>query len=288
MFNRLFSKKKEPEASKPIEKEQIEEKGGDTDSASQLWKGLKKKDKGKTFRRLRDVFIRLPPALSNRVKEIDYMLSQTLVETHKNLLLILNEVQAGNEGNRLFLEQSEEWEEWFNEFQKKTTQYRLGVKEAVQGLVERLSFEDSEIKKIETILSGSPTEVEELTGIDKIEDLKSNLIDIGVILGKESEFKIVQNIMDEPIRVTTTMTQNIVDSLEYNLDFFEKLMSGKAMSARKDIERCWKVLSTGKGEEEERVTCQGVPYGYCRATSRSCSMRSGGSRPPSSSTILLE
>jgi hypothetical protein len=200
MFNRLFSKKKEPEPAK-AEKEQIEEKGGEMDSAAQLWKGLKKKDKGKTFRRLRDVYIQMPPAMANRVKEIDYVLSQTLVETHKNLVLILNQIQTGNEENRLFFEQSEDWDTWFDEFQKKTNEYRLGVKEAVQGLVEKFTFEDSEIKKIETILSGSPAEVEELTGIDKIEDLKSNLIDIGVLLGKESEFKIVQNIMDEPIRV---------------------------------------------------------------------------------------
>lgn len=238
MFKGLFSKEKaivsdekKPEAVMMDEKEPARDGGAASQPASQ-----KKAKSG--FRRLRDIYNQLPVGMSNRVREIDYSVGQTLVETHKILVLILNEIGSVNADNPLFGHASDEWDEWYGRLERASIGYRKTVRDMLGELVGKLRYKAEDVERLNRLIAAKPNEVEALTGLDRIEDLKSNLIDVAVLLGRESESRIVQHVTDEPVR-------NIIDSFEYNLEFFEKMMSATGLRIRKDIERCWQILSTG-------------------------------------------
>ena len=216
MFKKLFSK----EADKPQPAAQdaggrvkttsiIEENPGESatvavnvDAQRDFWKGLNiNKNKNQSFRRLRDVYGTLPEHFANRIKEIDHCLGQTLAETHKTLVLIISELFRQNAENPLFIESSQEWQDWYERLERSNLEFRKNNKVMIHELLGQLKYKDKDVNRLNQIIEARPGEIEQLTGLDKIEDLKSNLIDIATILGKDSENKIVQNITDEPVRV---------------------------------------------------------------------------------------
>jgi hypothetical protein len=173
------------------------------DPKKEFWKNLSKsKGVNKIFRRLRDVYKNLPLHFANRVKEIDFSLALTVVESHKTLVLILNELFNQNHDNKLFLEQSQEWEAWYTKMERLGVEYRKNVKEMVRELIGKLNYDGKDADRLNSIMEAKPGDIEQLTGLDKIEDIKSNLIDVAVLLGRDSESRIVQNILDEPVRVS--------------------------------------------------------------------------------------
>lgn len=174
------------------------------DPRREFWKNLSTtKGLNKMFRRLRDVYKNLPPHFSNRIKEIDFSLALTVVESHKMLVLILNELFNQNQDNKLFLEQSQEWETWYTKLERMGVEYRRNVKEMMRDLVGMLNYEGKDPARLNSLVEAKPGDIELLTGLDKIEDIKSNLIDVAVLLGRDSESRIVQNILDEPVRVNS-------------------------------------------------------------------------------------
>lgn len=178
------------------------------DPKRQFWKNLSTtKGLNKMFRRLRDVYKNLPPHFSNRIKEIDFSLALTVVESHKMLVLILNELFNQNQDNKLFLEQSQDWETWYTKLERLGVEYRKNVKEMMRDLVGMLNYEGKDTGRLNALVEAKPGDIEQLTGLDKIEDIKSNLIDVAVLLGRESESRIVQNILDEPVRVGPVLTR---------------------------------------------------------------------------------
>lgn len=224
MFKKLFSKEKSKPDSKPstipsgsqgvagtgaAQQAQMEDPsswGAEQDKGKAFWRNLNIHKGIKTFRRLKDVYNQLPQHFMERIRLIDYCLGTTSTETHKLLTLIFYELYGQNEDHALFLESSPEWEEWYSGFDKLCTNFRRSVKEKIHQLVSGLNYEEKNVDRLNTIVESKPGTFEQLTGLDKIEDIKSNMIDIAVILGKESESKIVQNVVDEPVRVAFYFT----------------------------------------------------------------------------------
>src|SRR3990167_10808324 len=98
---------------------------GMNDPRKEFWKNLSQtKGANKKFRRLRDVYKNLPLHFANRIREIDFSLALTVVESHKTLVLILNELFNQNQDNKLFIEQSQEWEVWYTKLERLSVEYR--------------------------------------------------------------------------------------------------------------------------------------------------------------------
>lgn len=155
----------------------------------------------RTFHRLRDMANQLPGGMLNRVREIAYTLAQTCAETHRLLVVILTEVLAQNENNKLFLDQSEDWEVWFRGFSSRATDYRKGTREKVLELVGRLEYDKKDAGRLNALVEAKPGEMEMFTGLTGMEDIKTILADIGVLLGRENETSLSKGVIDEPVRV---------------------------------------------------------------------------------------
>lgn len=217
MFKKLFTKESEkqqpqqdaPRAEPPRATTMIDEGGtvggavenptAPVDMGRAFWRGLNMKSQ--SFRRLRDIYSTLPEHFANRIREIDYTIGTALAETHKITILVLSEVFRQNLENAIMLQESNEWQTWYAKFERSCLEFRKNTKNMIHELLSQLNYKDKDVNRLNSIVDAKPGEIEQLTGLDKIEDLKSNLIDIAVLLGKESESKITQNITDEPVRV---------------------------------------------------------------------------------------
>jgi hypothetical protein len=250
MFKRLFSKETNAVTIQPKTTIEVHDHA---DVRKQFWQSLNiTKGKNKMFRRLRDIYQQLPTHMSDKIKQIDYLLASNCAEQHKMLTLVLNEIFRQNTGNKLFLEDSLEFADWFAQLERACVDFRTKTRDLMHEFLQQLHFENKHVDRLNDILHNKATALEQLLGLDKIEDLKSNLIDIAVVLGRDSEQRLTQNVIDEPVR-------NIIDSFEYNLGYFEKMMSSTTTRLRKDIERCYKVLSLGK-EETDVTTVESGKY----------------------------
>lgn len=131
-------------------------------------------------------------------------MAKTLTDTHKLLTLILSEIGNINHEHLLFLENSQDWEGWYSGLERKATEFRIATREMVHNLLGKLQYKEDQVERLNNLVEAKPGFLDQLTGLDKIEDIKSNLIDISLICGKDSETRIAQNIIDEPVRVNLT------------------------------------------------------------------------------------
>lgn len=219
MFKKLFSR----ENAVPVVSVQkrVEEVAGDEngsnnevnstfDAGKAFWANLNmKKGKNKQFRRLRDVYNQLPLHLANRIRQIDYVMGSVAAETHKMLTLIFNEVYRQNKENPYYLDESIEFEEWYERFEKMSMDFKKQAKKSVNEFLGKLSYTEKDVERLNDIVESKPSSLEQLLGLENIEDLKSNLIDVAVLMGKETEGRITQNIIDEPVRVTMRIINRI-------------------------------------------------------------------------------
>ena len=148
-----------------------------------------------------------------------------------------------NKTNPLLFEGSRDWDIWYESLEKKCFAFRRDMAEELSNFLSKLKYKEKDVERLNNILTANPVELEQLTGLDKIDDLKSNLIDVATLLGRDSESRLINSINEEPVR-------NIIDSFEYNLDFFEKMMKTSSARVRTDIEKCWRALSVGPCEIE--------------------------------------
>lgn len=249
LFKRFFSKENATDHSvaspvKPKEEMMEEGGGGVGDAGKEFWKNLNlARGKNKCYRRLKDMVNQMPEHVVNRIRQIDHQLAMVLTTSHKLVSLLIHEVLNQNTDNPLMFEGSREWDDWFEPFERRCMAFRKVTVEDLKELLSKLKYKEKDVSRLNSLIKAKPGELEQLTGLDRIEDLKSNLIDIAVLLGKDSESKLTNTITEEPVR-------NIIDSFEYNLDFFEKMMGNSCSRLRADIEKCWKVLSTGSSEAE--------------------------------------
>jgi hypothetical protein len=214
------------------------------DSARQFWRDLNlAKGKNKVYRRLKDIVGQMPEHIVNRIRLIDQQLAGVLASTHKIVSLVVHEVLIQNEANPLMLEGSRDWDTWYEAFEKRCFGFRRDVAGDIQQFLSKLHYKTKDVDKLNSLVSAKPGELEQLTGLDKIDDLKSNLIDIAVLLGRDSESRLVNSMTEEPVR-------NIIDSFEYNLEFFEKTMGASSAKVRSEIEKCWKALTIGPTSTE--------------------------------------
>ena len=252
MFARFFSSEKATD-SPAKRQETMEEGGGGVDKplkfqeepGKEFWKNLNlTRGKNKVYRRLKDIVNEMPEHIVNRLKQIDHQLAEVLTTSHKMFVLLINEVLSQNKNNRLLFDGSQEWDEWFEPFERRCMAFRKVTSQDLKEFLSKLNYKEKDVEKLNNMVDATkPGQLEELTGLDKIEDLKSNLIDIAVLIGRDSESRLIQTITEEPVR-------NIIDSFEYNLEFFEKMMSNSSTRIRTDIDRCWRALSTGNVDAE--------------------------------------
>lgn len=211
----------------------------------EFWRNLNlTRGKNKVYRRLKDIVNQMPEQVVNRIRQIDHQLAQVLTMSHKLIVLVINEVISQNKDNPLMLDGSQEWDDWFEPFERRCMAFRKVTNQDLKELLSKLRYKQKDVDRLNTLIDASkPGELEQLTGLDKIEDLKSNLVDIALLLGRDSESRLIHTITEEPVR-------NIIDSFDYNLDHFEKMMAASASRVRSDIDRCWKALSCGTVEGE--------------------------------------
>lgn len=244
MFKRFFSREDaSPAPVSPAKRTETMEEGGSTraadDTQREFWRTLNlTKGKNKTYRRLKDIVNQMPENIINRIRQIDQELAGVLTNTHKVVSLVIHEVLNQNSNNPLMFDGSREWDGWFEGFEKRCFSFRRELVDDLQKMLSKLQYREKDVDRLNSLISAKPGELENLTGLDKIDDLKSNLIDIAVLLGRDSESRLINTISEEPVR-------NIIDSFEYNLEFFEKMMSQSSFRIRSDIEKCWKALSVG-------------------------------------------
>lgn len=249
MFKRFFSKEEaSPAPVSPAKRTETMEEGGSTraadDTARDFWRNLNlTKGKNKVYRRLKDIVNQLPEHVVNRLRQIDQQLAHVLTHSHKIVALVIHEVLGQNMANPLMLEGSREWDIWFETFEKKCFAFRRDVADDLGKFLSKLHYKEKDVDRLNSLVSAKPGELEQLTGLDKIEDLKSNLIDVAILLGKDSESRLINSMSEEPVR-------NIIDSFEYNLEFFEKMMSASSSRIKIDIEKCWRALSIGPVESD--------------------------------------
>lgn len=242
MFKRFFSRESATDT-QPKREETMEEGGGGSvvdDPGKEFWKTLNlTRGKNKVYRRLKDIVNQMPEHIVNRIRQIDLHLAEVLTTSHKLFVLVLNEVISQNQDNPLMFDGSAEWDEWFEPFERRCMAFRKVTNQDLKEFLSKIKYKEKNVDRLNSLIdSTKPGELEQLTGLDKIEDIKSNLIDVAVLLGRDSESRLINTITEEPVR-------NIIDSFEYNLDFFEKMMTASSSRVRSDIERCWKALSTG-------------------------------------------
>lgn len=242
MFKRFFSKEDATPASPSPTKRTENMEGSEgvaDDSARQFWRNLNiAKGKNKVYRRLKDILNQLPEHVVNRIRLIDHQLAGVLTYSHKIVTLIINEVVSQNVENPLFLEASREWDFWYENFEKKCFGFRRDVADDLTQFLSKLHYKEKDVERLNRLITAKQGELEQLTGLDKIDDLKSNLIDVAVLVGKDSESRITNSISEEPVR-------SIIDSFEYNLEFFEKVMGASSSKIKSEIEKCWKALQIG-------------------------------------------
>jgi hypothetical protein len=238
MFKRFFSNDT-PTAAKTETMGEPHAVTAAENSGKQFWRDLNlAKGKNKVYRRLKDIVGQMPEHIVNRIRLIDDQLARVLTSSHKIVSLVIHEVMIQNESNPLMLEGSREWDAWYEGFEKKCFAFRRDIAEDLKQFLLKLQYREKDIDRLNSLVTAKPGELEQLTGLDKIDDVKSNLIDIAVLLGRDSESQLVNSMTEEPVR-------NIIDSFEYNLEFFEKTMGASSSKVRSEIEKCWKALTLG-------------------------------------------
>lgn len=188
----------------PLRKSVMAERGEFTLNPEPVIKKEAEKRPLRTFRRLRDMLQQLPASMINRVREIDSILGSTCAETHRLLVVMLTELMSQNEDNAIFVPDSEEWDAWYRAVTTRCVDFRRGIKEKTLELIGRLDFPKRDAGRLNAIVEARPGELEALTGMDKLEDIKSNLFDVALLLGPQKEQSIIQSVLDEPIRVSSS------------------------------------------------------------------------------------